>query len=134
MLLELVEVGLALVAGEDFSFGADEISDGKAENAAVALTEVLVSHDDRIGELEFPGRLQDWRFVVVHRDAEDLKSLGTELCLPGGEARNLGDAGAAPSGPEVEEDKFAAIVAETDGLAFEAGEGEVGRCRLLLSR
>ena len=117
-LLQLVEVGLALIAGEDFAFRADEKADGKAEDVAVEAAEMLVSHDDGVGKLVLVDGLLDGRFVVVHGDAEDLKSLGAELCLPGGEARDLCDAGTAPCRPEVEEDELAAIVGETDLPAF----------------
>ena len=123
---ELGEVGFALVAGEDVALGIDEIGDGESEDAAVEVAEVLVADDDGVGELEFAIDLLYGSGFVVHGDADDLKAVGGILLLPGGEAWNLCEAGAAPGGPEVEQDEFSAIGGEVDGFAGEVGAGEVG--------
>ena len=66
-------------------------------------------------------------FVVLGVDAEDLKALGGVLLFEVDEPGSFQLAGAAPGGPEVDEEGLAFVVGEGDLFAGEVLKGEGGR-------
>ncbi len=91
-----------------------------------AVADSFVADDDRV-EHAFPGGegADQLRSAVVHGDADNgeafLTVLAVELDVPG----QLDLAAAAPGGPEVKQDDFAAEFGEGDRFPVEVGESEV---------
>lgn len=126
VLLEGGALDDAGVADGDAAFPVDE--QGKRHRFQVeAIAEGLVADDDGVLHAFLLGKGADQlRAAVVHGDTDDgeavLPVLPVEVDVPG----QLDLAAAAPGSPEVEQDDLATEARESDGLAVEVGESEVG--------
>src|SRR4030095_9548797 len=112
---------------DEIAFLVDEPHRGVALNAkllsAVDVPEISV---EVLMTIHFLRLYKLFQFLLVfsEADANDFEALWVQLFVGGLDVRKLGDAGPAPSRPEVHEDNFAfqrsqVDVATVDGLKFQ---------------
>jgi hypothetical protein len=100
---------------------------GKRFHAAVELADRIVAQQNTIIHLVCGDVWLDGvPAILIHRDAHDGESLGFVLLLEFDEPGNFKGAGAAPGGPKVEQDDFAAIIGQFYGGAVGIVESEIG--------
>src|SRR5208337_1028458 len=115
------------MSGVDPTFTIDDEVNRQPEYSAVTLGEFIVAHGDRIVQLVLLIEVAHRLGIIVHRDSNDLEAIGAVLVLHLHEVRNLGTAGPAPGGPEIEQHDLALVVGEAQLAAFKIGEREFGR-------
>ena len=143
----LLDIGLDIalggephLGGNDGSLAIDKEGGGHGVETTVLLAKRVAVDEDGVVDLFLIDELGDGRLVFgpaglvvlfqvvsLGVDAEDFKSLG---CVPFAELddpRRLNFAGAAPGGPEIDEDGFAFVVGEGDFFAAEIFKREGGR-------
>jgi hypothetical protein len=111
------------------------IGHGQIVAAAVVFLDLLVAVEHRIVQARPLREVGDLGqvFGIVAVDAEDGESLLRIFLLEGDEPGHLHAAGGAPGGPKVDEQGFAAVVAERDAMAGEVAKHE-GWCGLVEKR
>ncbi len=82
-----------------------------------------------------PGEQLSYRLdLIVHRNADDLQSVGAVGFLPAGESRQLLATGCAPGRPEIQQQQLAAITRQRDLSAGHIGASEIRRLLTHLER
>lgn len=115
--------GGPILGADDFAFDAalaiDEISFGEAGSAVVCGDGFGIVAESGEGDAVVFEEGLVGLGIVVNGDAEDYAALRRDFGLKLIERRSFVDAGRAPSGPEIEDDDFAAQVREMRGFAIE---------------
>ncbi len=96
--------------------------------AAVQLRDGIVAEQNAVvdfvlGDVRLDGRPA----VFIHGNTEDGEALRFVTLLEFGEPGNFDAARPTPSGPEIEENDFAAIIGQFDRCAIGIFEGEIRR-------
>ena len=110
----------------DAAFRIHEERSGQGGDTAVFLADLVRSHGDGIVDAGFVDIFLNLGGVfVVDVEADDQEAPFITL-LQSDEVRNFGATRSTPSGPEIQEDNFAARVGESERFAVEGTEVEVG--------
>src|SRR5207247_9207694 len=120
VLFQRVFVQVADGPADDLTAPVDEERGRQEADRAVEVEEFLVRHGE--AELEahlLPESLHGGRIVVVDREAEHHQAVPGMALLKPGEVGQALAAGGAPGGPEVEDDRIAALGLEAEGPAVE---------------
>lgn len=119
----------AEVAGDDIALRVDKDSGGDRRDAiqfsASGRPAAEVADMVRPDEAIVGDSLKPSLAVVVERDAEDLEAPVVVLIIKADDVGVFHTAGAAPGGPEIEEDDMAAEVAEAAWLTVGAIEDDI---------
>ena len=111
---------------DDAAFGVQNERSGQGGDSAELDADVIGSHGHGIIDAHFLDVLLDVGLFVVDIEADDLQAVFVAV-LQSDEVGNFRSARSAPRGPEIKKDDFALQRGESEGLAVERGELEVGR-------
>src|SRR5207245_695962 len=89
-------------------------------------------YHDRVSGAKVGDKLADKALALLNIDADDHQTVVFVLFESGDQLREFDSTGNAPGGPEVQNDRFAAVVTETHYLSVEVEEGEVRSRRAFL--
>lgn len=105
----------------DPAIAVEEERDGQSEHSSILFANLGVAHHDGVVHVELLRERSDWVWAVVHRNADDLKSLGAVLVLHFNKMRNLLAARNAPRRPEIEKHDVAAVGRQSERWAIHLG-------------
>jgi hypothetical protein len=105
----------------DPAIAVEEERDGQSQHSSILFANFGVAHHDGVIHMELLRERADWVRAVVHRDADDLKSLGAEFVLQLNKMGNLLAARNTPCGPEIEKHDVAAVGRQSERWAIHLG-------------
>ena len=115
----------AFVLLHDAALGIEHEGSGKRGDATVLGADVIGGKRDRIIDAEFGDKFPDAVLIIIINDeAENLQAV-LVFILERDEVRDFGAAWSTPSGPEIQEEHFAARAREGDGFSIEAIQLEI---------
>ena len=121
-------IGGAYVARGYAALAVDQESDWQAEGPPVLTRQVGIANRYWIIHFKFLLKGADWFLVVVHGNAENLKTFAGVLALYLDEVRDFLFTGIAPGGPEIKHHDFAAIIRQIEVVTCrQIGQGKI-RC------
>jgi len=120
-------VAEAFVFLHDAAFTVQHERSGKSGDAAVLDANFIGGDSDGIVDAKFFRKFLDGVLIVIVNDESENLEAVFVFVLELDEVGDFRATGAAPGGPEIQEDDFAVGIGESDGLIVQAGELEVRR-------